>query len=297
MTRPKGRGDLRVGMVSSRPERLASFRAELEIRGFHVEGYFDGWSLLQAARIHAWQVVVLDGQTLPVRETLESLMAINASQQVAVLTEVTPEAFHEETEGLGVLAALPAQPGPSDVEPLLECLRAVGSLDPALEAAQMRLQALGRELHPHCVVCWERHPFGLNVEYRATGPHTVEGRFGCGKSYEGYPDVIHGGIISSLLDGAMVSCLMAQGLQAYTAELKVRYRMPVETGASATIRGEWLRGEGPIHLLHATLEQDGRIRATARAKFFEGTPTTPSQPMPAGAGVRGLLKQGRKRLV
>jgi len=83
-----------------------------------------------------------------------------------------------------------------------------------LAAFQAGLEASKRVHHPHCVVCWDRHPFGLQVDYRAT------------------------------------------------------------------IRGEWLRGEGPIHLLHATLEQGGQVRASTRAKFFEGKP---SQPMPGGA--------------
>ena len=31
---------------------------------------------------------------------------------------------------------------------------------------------------------------------------------------------------SSLLDGAMVSCLLAKGVEAYTVDLRVRYRAP-----------------------------------------------------------------------
>lgn len=110
------------------------------------------------------------------------------------------------------------------------------------------------------------------VDCFATGEHTVEGAFGCGKSTEGFPNVVHGGIVSSLVDGAMASCILAKGLQAYTVELRVRYRATVATGVPAIIRGEWLRAEGHIHLLHATLEQGGQVRASARAKFQEGTP-------------------------
>ena len=118
-----------------------------------------------------------------------------------------------------------------------------------MEAAQARLDAGRFKHHPHCVVCWDRHPFGLQVDYRVTGVHGVEGVFGCGKSYEGYEGVVHGGIVSSLLDGAMASCMLAMGLDAYTAELRVRYRGKVRTGRPAVLRGRWLRGEGPLHLL------------------------------------------------
>jgi acyl-coenzyme A thioesterase PaaI-like protein len=167
--------------------------------------------------------------------------------------------------------------------------------DPALETAQGRLDTLGRSLHPHCVVCWDRHPFGLNMDYRVTGEHTVEGLFPCGKSYEGYENLLHGGVVSSLLDGAMVSCLLAKGLEAYTVDLRVRYRAAVAIGVPARIRAEWIRSAGPLHLLQATLEQDGKVRASARAKFFEGKPDRPSLPMPGGEEVRHLLRQARKR--
>jgi len=94
----------------------------------------------------------------------------------------------------------------------------------------------------------------------------------------------------------MASCILAMGLEAYTVELRVRFRTAVATGMPATIHGEWLRAEGPIHLLHATLAQGGQVRASARAKFLEGRPGQPSQPLPVGPGLRHLLGQARKRL-
>jgi acyl-coenzyme A thioesterase PaaI-like protein len=288
---------MKVALITTRLSQLAAFRAGLEQRSALVEVFGDAWSFLEAARSRGWELVVVDGTYLPFRDVLEKLMEINASLNTAVLTELDPEAFHEASEGFGVLCGLPARPTAAEVGSLLDKLQAIGGLDPLLEAAQRHLDAAKFKHHPHCVVCWDRHPFGLQVDFRATGQHTVEGTFGCGKFFEGYESVIHGGIVSSLLDGAMASCILAKGLEAYTVELRTRFRGPVTTGIPATIRGEWLQGDGPIHLLHATLEQGGKVRASARAKFYEGTPNLPSQPMPKGTGVRHLLSQARKRLV
>ena len=140
--------------------------------------------------------MILDGLRIPFQDFLERLLEINASMNTAVITDLDPQSFHEATEGLGVLCGLPAHPAAMDVGPLLERLTAVGGLDPAVEAAQHRLEASKRAHHPHCVVCWDRHPFGLQVDYRATGEHAVEGTFGCGKFTEGYENVVHGGIVS-----------------------------------------------------------------------------------------------------
>ena len=286
---------MKVAIITTRMGDLASFRAGLEQRSAQLEAFGTGWRFLQAARTGRWDLVVVDGVSLPFRELTEDLLAVNASLNMAVITALAPEAFHEATEGLGILCALPAKPTVAEVDALLARLEAVGGLDPVVETAQIRLDAAKFKQHPRCVVCWDRHPFGLQMDYRVTGAHTVEGSFDCGKSYEGYENIVHGGIVSSLLDGAMASCVLAMGLQAYTVDLRVRYRAAVATGVPATLRGEWLRGSGPLHLLHATLEQDGQVRASARAKFFEGTPDNPSQPLPGGPEVRHLIKLARKR--
>ncbi len=285
---------MRIAMISARERHLKSFRTELECRGFRVEGFGDSWSFLQTVQPKSWNLVVLDGLHLPF---LEQLLEVDASLNTAVVTDLDPVAFHEVTEGMGILCALPIQPSSCDVEPLLEKLRAVGGLDPVLEAAQCRLDAARLNRHPHCIVCWERHPFGLKVDFRVAGEHAVEGTFDCGKFYEGYENVLHGGIVSSLLEGAMASCILAKGLEAYTVDLRVRYRAAVETGVPSNIRGVWVRAAGPLHLLHASLEQSGIVRAVARAKFLEGKPNQPRQPMPGGAGLRPLPNQARERLV
>ncbi len=287
---------MNIAMITHREAALAGFRDGLERRSARIECFADAWSFLQAARTQSWNLVIVDGLTLPFADLIEKLLELNASLNTAVITELDEAAFHEASEGLGILSGLPSRPGMADVAPLLDKLQAVGGLDPVLEAAQGRLDAARLQRHPRCVVCWERHPFGLKVEYRATGEHTVEGTFGCGKFYEGYENVLHGGIVSSLLDGAMASCVLAKGLEAYTVDLHVRYRKAVETGVSATIRGIWLQSTGPLHLLQATLEQNGEIRAVARAKFFEGSPNHPSAPMANTPGVRNLVRQARKRL-
>ena len=86
---------------------------------------------------------------------------------------------------------------------------------------------------------------------------------------EGYPQTLHGGIIASLLDGAMTNCLFAHGHVAMTAELRVRYRKPVLIGPEMTIRAWITRSQPPLHLLEAELQQEGCAKAIASAKFFE----------------------------
>lgn len=286
---------MNVAMITTRASQLLALRGGLEQRQAHVESFVDAWSVLQAARIRSWNLLILDDLSLPFRELVENLLEINACLNIAVITEMDPEAFHEASEGLGLLCPLPPRPEAKDVAPLLEKLHAVGGFQPEVEAAQAQLGSTRHELHEYCVVCSKRHPLGLHAGYRAVSQHAVEATFPCGKSYEGYRNILHGGIVSALLDGAMANCIFAKGLEAYTVDLRIRFRAPVEIGVNALVRGEWLRQDGKLHLLQASIVQDGKIRASARAKFMEGSPNEAPAPMPRGLAARALVKESHKR--
>jgi acyl-coenzyme A thioesterase PaaI-like protein len=111
----------------------------------------------------------------------------------------------------------------------------------------------------------------LGLEFYVTADGGVEASFNCGKIFQGYPDVLHGGVISALLDGAMTNCLFAKNVVAVTAELVVRYRHPTVTDVSATVRA-WVASEqSPLFEMAAELVQNGQVKATAKAKFLDKT--------------------------
>jgi uncharacterized protein (TIGR00369 family) len=132
-----------------------------------------------------------------------------------------------------------------------------------------RQAALQRCSHPSCYVCGSANGHGLGLEFRRNEHGGVEAVFACHTVFEGYPDMLHGGIICTLLDGAMTNCLFAHGVTAVTAELKVRFRHPVVTKRPARVRA-WITATlRPLHELAAELVQNERIMATAKAKFLE----------------------------
>jgi acyl-coenzyme A thioesterase PaaI-like protein len=97
----------------------------------------------------------------------------------------------------------------------------------------------------------------------------VEASFPCQPVFTGYPGMLHGGIICSLLDGAMTNCLFAHGLVAVTVDLNVRFRHPVVVSRVATVRA-WLASDRPpVHRLAAEVLQEGQVVATATARFLE----------------------------
>lgn len=123
--------------------------------------------------------------------------------------------------------------------------------------------------HPFCVVCSQANHHGFQLEFRRQPDGSVRATFQGNRFLQGYPGCLHGGIIASLLDGAMTNCLFARGIQGVTAELKVRYRQPVLASDPVVVRG-WLReAHGRLQLLGADLSQDGRVKVTALGKFMK----------------------------
>ena len=134
---------------------------------------------------------------------------------------------------------------------------------------QKILKKIQSQFHSRCVVCGSSNSRGLGLEFVLSEAGVVEAEFFCDEAYEGYQGVLHGGVVSSLLDGAMTNCIFAHGCSAVTAELNVRFRHPVETGRAATVRAWIERNASPLYVVKAELAQAGEVKATATAKFMD----------------------------
>ena len=137
------------------------------------------------------------------------------------------------------------------------------------EPAQAELQQMRAQAHSNCVVCSPSNRRSLCLKYAVSDDGSVQACFDCDESFEGYAGMLHGGVIASLLDGAMTNCMFAHGIPAMTAELAVRFRHPVVIHQSATVRAWIERSSPPLHLLKAEIRQDEHAKATASGKFME----------------------------
>ena len=88
------------------------------------------------------------------------------------------------------------------------------------------------ENNNHCFACGKENPFGLKVnpDISSDGKQvkiecTPPGHF------QGWANVIHGGILSTLLDEAITYVGIASfGSPAVTAQLEIRFKKPAMTG-------------------------------------------------------------------
>ncbi|MFA6843646.1 MAG: PaaI family thioesterase, partial [Bacilli bacterium] len=83
--------------------------------------------------------------------------------------------------------------------------------------------------------------------------------------------MLHGGVISTLLDAAMTHCLLAAGVVAVTTELVVKFRRPLRPGIDARISAVIKKNYNRLYLTAAQVTQENRVVAKADGKFFAGS--------------------------
>lgn len=129
-----------------------------------------------------------------------------------------------------------------------------------------------RQIHADCHLCGEQGP----LRFALLAPGQVSAEFVGRPHHQGYPGLIHGGVISSLLDAAMTHCLFSLGHQALTAELQVRFLAPAPLQTPLILTGRLLNQRRHLFQLEAELCQGDRPLARANAKFL--LPTQSRQP-------------------
>ena len=120
-----------------------------------------------------------------------------------------------------------------------------------------------------CFVCGQDNDTGLQAifntdreNHRSFCRVTLDGRF------QGWQDVVHGGVIASLLDEACIYAGIGLGKQLVTAELSVRYKKPLPVGQEVVVTGEVVEQRRKILRIKAQLTLDGEVHAEAESRVF-----------------------------
>ena len=137
----------------------------------------------------------------------------------------------------------------------------------AVSLAQQKLDAMKTAEHARCLLCGKDNPIGFKLDFRVVRPGMVLANFPCSRVFQSYPETLHGGVISALLDAAMTNCLFSLGEVAVTAELVVHYLRPTRVDQQAEVVAEVQKSNWPMYQMTAELRQAGVALARAEAKF------------------------------
>ena len=121
-----------------------------------------------------------------------------------------------------------------------------------------------------CYVCGQSHPRGLRVRFFTGSFGQVCAYFKPDCTQTSYKGIVHGGVISTLLDELLGWPIALQtGRMAVTGELTVRFLRPMQeahiylaTASPGKDRGRYWEGKGDIR------DQQNQIYAKAQGKYF-----------------------------
>ena len=108
-----------------------------------------------------------------------------------------------------------------------------------------------------CYVCGLENPFGLKLKFYWDGPERVVCNHVVPEHFNGYPGIVHGGVVATMLDELVGRVFIGDPPDLrflYTAKLTVRYRKSVPTGQ-------------PLHMVATAVRDRGRM-AEAKAELY-----------------------------
>ncbi|MGI9628797.1 MAG: PaaI family thioesterase [Longimicrobiales bacterium] len=131
-------------------------------------------------------------------------------------------------------------------------------------------EATGQPGFAHnCFVCGQNNPIGLKLDFRIEDGLCLS-EFTPGENHQGYPGVVHGGMIFSALDDVMANWLYLQGARAYTAKCDIRFKNAATVGGRLRLEGRHLdtRGRRVRMAGRAFRDEDGVLVAEALGTFM-----------------------------
>lgn len=119
-----------------------------------------------------------------------------------------------------------------------------------------------------CFGCGRNNPIGLKLNFRRDGA-TIRTVFTPDKLHQGWPGLLHGGILGCLLDEAMSNIAYATGNTCLTASIEIRLRQPVKVEAPLVVTA-WITRQGKrlIETAGKVCLKDGTVIAESTAKQF-----------------------------
>jgi acyl-coenzyme A thioesterase PaaI-like protein len=119
-----------------------------------------------------------------------------------------------------------------------------------------------------CFVCGRSNPVGLYMQFHDDGELEVFSEYSVPAHYQGYPGIVHGGVVAAMLDEVVARVSMIGDphhfMMSVTLQILYRQPVPVETPLRVAARILRLRGrlgkaEGCIYLPDGTVAAESHM--------------------------------------
>ena len=136
------------------------------------------------------------------------------------------------------------------------------------------------ESYGNCFVCGENNPGGLQLHFDIDKEKkTLKTTFVANPVYQGYDGIVHGGIITTLLDEAMAKLAYELGYKAMTASMEIRFKNPAPILEPLHVFGQITDADRRLIKAKARVtREDGTLLATATSKLLNQRPSSSVDP-------------------
>jgi uncharacterized protein (TIGR00369 family) len=121
-----------------------------------------------------------------------------------------------------------------------------------------------------CFVCGPENPRGLHAQFDIDHEQlSATGHVQLSADFQGWQDVVHGGILATLLDEVSIYACRSIVAKCVTAELAVRYKKPVPVATPLQLTARVVEQKKRVLLVEASLMIDGVVYTEASTKVFK----------------------------
>jgi uncharacterized protein (TIGR00369 family) len=116
-----------------------------------------------------------------------------------------------------------------------------------------------------CFACGKDNRDGLQLKFIRLDDGRIRTEFTPPKKFQGFKDILHGGIMATLLDETMIHLVFGRGEKVVTARLEMKLRKPAKIGEKITITAELLSDSGRrIELASEAKDPSGELLAEGK---------------------------------
>lgn len=120
----------------------------------------------------------------------------------------------------------------------------------------------------YCFACGTLNPIGLRMEV-SFHDNKAYSRLSLKREFQGWSDIVHGGVMATILDEIMAHAVLHYVGQAVTTSLQVTYRAPLKVGEEFEAIGYVAEQKSRVTVAKAEIRTPGskKILARGESKF------------------------------
>lgn len=121
----------------------------------------------------------------------------------------------------------------------------------------------------HCFVCGKDNPDSIGLEFEVRDDGVIVSHFSLGRKHEGYPNILHGGILAAILDDCMGNAIFKKGLLNYTVEMCLKYLKHCLVNEELEARGYIVRmNHKVVETEGEIVNSQGEVKVKATGKYY-----------------------------